>query len=232
MDEFLEMNVCIIPARGGSKRIPRKNIRTFCGKPIIGWSIERARESGVFDRLVVSTDDSEIAEIARDFGAETPFLRPPELANDHIGVRECIRHGIQELGLGNGNACVVYATAPLLLPSDISEGLRLLQVRRLNFVIGAARYPHPIQRAFRQTEEGNLEMFFPHEFESRSQDLPPAFHDAGQFCWGTVKAWKSDAAVFGKDAGLVVIDDRRVVDIDDELDWDLAELRLRILNDE
>jgi len=220
------MNVAVIPARGGSKRIPRKNIREFAGKPIIAYSIDCALGSGLFERVIVSTDDEAIARVARHFGAEVPFKRPPELSNDHVGLTDVIAHAteyLQNQGAMLGAVCCVYATAPFIRQEDLKEGLTVLEAGEWHYVFSATTYAYPIFRSFRQDPAGGLEMFFPEHFKSRSQDLPEALHDAGQFCWGRPHAWVSRARVFDKFSGVVQIPRWLVQDIDTDEDWARAE---------
>jgi N-acylneuraminate cytidylyltransferase len=218
--------LAVIPARGGSKRIPRKNIRPFAGKPMIGYSIESARRSGVFDRIVVSTDDAEISDVARQFGAEVPFLRPTALADDHTGTTEVIAHAVEWFS-ARGDAiselCCIYPTAPFIHSEDLEEGLRLMRTGRWRYVFAATRFAAPVYRAFRRTGDGGLEMLFPENFATRSQDLPEVLHDAGQFYWGRPGAWLSRARVFDRESTVVSIPRWRVQDIDTEEDWKYAE---------
>ena len=223
------MTLCVIPARGGSKRIPRKNIRPFLGKPMIAWPIEAALESGLFDHVIVSTDDEEIAAAARAAGAEVPFMRPPELADDYTGTAGVIAHAIRKTtgeGAPDEEVCCLYATAPFVTASDLREGLHLLRKSGKDYVFTACAFPAPIQRALRLTDEG-VEMFHPEHENTRSQDLEPAFHDAGQFYWGRARAWLEDIPVFSRAARALVLPAWRVQDIDTEEDWIRAELMMR-----
>ena len=220
------MIVAVIPARGGSKRIPRKNIRPFAGKPIIGYSIESARRSGVFDRILVSTDDSEISAVAREFGAEVPFVRPAALADDHTGTTDVIAHATEWLnarGDSVSEVCCIYPTAPFVSSEDLKEGLHLLRTGGWRYVFAATRFAAPVYRAFRRTREGGLEMLFPENFTARSQDLPEVLHDAGQFYWGRSEAWLNRERVFDVHSTVVSIPSWRVQDIDTEEDWVYAE---------
>ncbi len=219
------MRIALIPARGGSKRIPRKNIRTFAGRPMISHSIAAAAKSGLFDRIVVSTDDGEIAGVARSFGAEVPFIRPRELADDHAGTASVVSHAIQVLGCENLTAvCCIYATAPFLRDDDLKRGLELLESGPWQYVFAATSFAASIYRSFRQIESGGLEMLFPEYYSTRSQDLPEALHDAGQFYWGRPEAWLSSAKVFDHRSTVVLLPRWRVHDIDSEEDWKRAEL--------
>jgi pseudaminic acid cytidylyltransferase len=216
--------VAVIPARGGSKRIPRKNIRPFHGRPMLAWPIAAAKASGLFDRIVVSTEDEEIAEAARAWGAETPFRRPAELAGDHVATLPVIRHAIEALGGGIDYACCIYPTAPLLEPACLREGFAALAARPDKaFALGVTSFPFPVQRAVRINAEGALEALYPQYRETRSQDLEPAFHDAGQFCWGRASAWTAGEAVFSDRTLPVVLPRRLVQDIDTPEDWEIAE---------
>lgn len=219
------MKIAIIPARGGSKRIPRKNIRPFCGKPVIAWSIESAKRSGCFDRVIVSTDDKQIADVARHFGAEVPFTRPDELSDDHAGTAAVIRHAVAWLAsdIALEAVCCIYATAPFATPADLARGLQLLQEHGCAYVFSATRYPHPIQRALTISADGSARMLHPEYAGTRSQDLPEAFHDAGQFYWGTADAWLAEQPIFGAASIPLLLPSYRVQDIDTNDDWIRAE---------
>ncbi len=220
------MKIAIIPARGGSKRIPRKNIKDFFGKPMIAWSIEAALKSNCFDRVIVSTDDQEIAEIAKNYGAEVPFIRPAELSGDHAGTTPVIKQAIQWLTdnlQAPRLACCIYATAPFVSAYDIKRGLDQLEQTNASYAFTVTSYAFPIQRAIRITEVNNVEMFSPEHFQTRSQDLEEAYHDAGQFYWGKVDAWMSEKVIFGSESTPVILPRHRVQDIDTLEDWDRAE---------
>ena len=187
------MKICLIPARGGSKRIPRKNIRSFCGKPMIAWSIAAARASGCFDQVLVSTDEEEIADVARDHFAVVPFLRPAHLADDHADTKDVMAHvlgWIENQGMQCDALCCLYATAPFVQAEDLQRSLQLLNDSRPETVVFAATsFPFPIQRAIHLDADGYSAMFQPECFGSRSQDLVEAYHDAGQFYWATPQTW-------------------------------------------
>jgi N-acylneuraminate cytidylyltransferase len=218
--------VAVIPARGGSKRIPRKNIKEFCGKPMIAWSIEAALESDCFDRVLVTTDDEEIAQVARRFGAEVPFIRPKELSDDYVGTLPVVTHAIETLE-ENGDkilsVCCLYATAPFVTPCDIVRGLDVLKSSGSEYAIAVTSYPFPIQRALRISKHHRIGMLDPSAFTARSQDLEEAFHDAGQFYWGTRSAWLSGVPSFLADTAPIVLPRYRVQDIDMPEDWCRAE---------
>lgn len=219
------MRIAIIPARGGSKRVPRKNIRPFAGKPMIAYAIDAARSCGLFDHIVVSTDDDEIGEIARDRGAETPFRRPAELADDHTPTVPVIAHALQacEALLGQVDlACCIYPGVPFIEPGDLVQGLEVLRSGGAAYAFPIAAYPSPIQRALRRDADGTTRPFHPEYSGIRTQDLEPAFHDAGQFYWGTRDAWLAGIGIH-TNAKTFVIPEWRVVDIDTPGDWDRAE---------
>jgi pseudaminic acid cytidylyltransferase len=224
------VNIAIIPARGGSKRIPRKNIKEFCGKPMIAWSIETAIESGCFHRILVSTDDQEIAEVAKAYGAEVPFMRPPELSGDYIGTIPVISHAIQwqaSHGTPATQVCCLYATAPFVKAQDLHRGLELLQNNGADFAFSVTSFAFPIQRAVRITSEQRVEMFQPEHLNTRSQDLEEAWHDAGQFYWGLAAAWLDQKPFFAHQAMPVRIPRHLVQDIDTPEDWTRAEWMYR-----
>jgi pseudaminic acid cytidylyltransferase len=230
------MKIAIIPARGGSKRIPRKNLKAFCGKPIIGYSIDAARSSGVFDHVIVSTDDAEIAAVARDLGAETPFMRPRELADDHTTTVPVIRHAVQWVGEHLGpvtHACCIYATAPFVQAASLRAAHdRLVAQNVTGYVFSATTFPFPIQRAFKVShDDGHVEMFWPENYNARSQDLPEAYQDAGQFYWGTAEAYLGNKIFFSTDSLAQVLPRYLVQDIDTPEDWKRAELMYQVLRD-
>lgn len=216
------MRVAVIPARGGSKRIPRKNIREFCGRPMMAWSIAAAQASQLFDRIIVSTDDDEIAAVAAQWGAEVPFRRPAALSDDHTGTGAVVAHAAHWLLAQPGAldaVCCIYATAPFIQVDDLRRGADALAGGTWSYVMTATTFPAPVFRAFRQRQDGGLEMFFPEHAATRSQDLPVALHDAGQFYWGKVAAWTSARPIFDRHTLPLIIPRWRVQDIDDEDDW-------------
>ena len=226
------MSIAIIPARGGSKRIPRKNIKPFYGKPMIAWAIEAAKKSGLFDRIVVTTDDYEIASIAKEWGAEVPFLRPVDLADDHTPTVPVIAQAITALaekGIFSDLVCCIYPCAPFLQASDLLAGLELLHESGADFAYSIAEYAHPVQRALLRANDGKMQFLSPDYEITRTQDLPKVFHDAGQFYWGRVEAWLAEKRMHSEGAGLV-IPHWRVVDIDVDEDWKRGELLFQILD--
>lgn len=226
------MKIAVIPARGGSKRIPRKNIKDFCGKPMIVWSIEAAKASKLFDRIIVSTDDAEVAEMAKQWGAEAPFMRPAELSDDYAGTTEVIAHATQwalTQGFDVDAVCCIYATAPFIQVEDIKRGWQALNSGDWAYAFTVTDFAAPIFRSFKQTVDGGIEMFFPEHFSTRSQDLPIALHDAGQFYWGRTSAWIEGKRIFDRHSIPIVIPRWRVQDIDTQDDWIRAELIFGIL---
>lgn len=226
------MKLAVIPARGGSKRIPRKNIKPFCGKPIIAWSIDAASRSNCFDTVIVSTDDAEIAEVARHYGAVVPFLRPRALADDHVGTIPVVQHAIEwhvEHAQTPDLVCCIYATAPFITATDVRRGLSTLEETGSDYAFSVTSYAFPIQRAIRITEDGRSEMFYREHFNTRSQDLEEAYHDAGQFYWGRSSAWKAGTPMFSRAASLVRLPRYRVQDIDTPEDWERAEWMFKAL---
>jgi pseudaminic acid cytidylyltransferase len=229
------MKIAVIPARSGSKRIPRKNIRDFCGKPMIAWPLEVAKASSLFDHVIVSTEDEEIAKVAQAWGAETTFVRPAELANDHAGTTEVIAHATRwalDQGWSLSAVCCIYATAPFMRVEDLKRGLEALESGNWAYAFSATEYASPIFRAFKQHTEGGVEMFFPDQFEKRSQDLPVALHDAGQFYWGRPNAWLGLKRLFDRHSIPILIPRWRVQDIDSEDDWKRAEIMFQVLKKE
>ncbi|MHA7819023.1 MAG: pseudaminic acid cytidylyltransferase [Erythrobacter sp.] len=226
------MNIAIIPARGGSKRITRKNIRPFAGKPMIGYAIEAALACEVIERVVVSTDDEEIAKLARQFGAETPFERPSDLADDHTPTVPVIAHAIEacrEEGWPVNNVCCIYPGVPFIRTEDLAAALTMLeQLDREGYTFPVAEFPSPIQRALKCGADGSLAPFDPTKVETRTQDLEPAYYDAGQFYWGTAETWVAGLDIHSN-GHAIVLPSWRVADIDTPEDWERAELLHRAL---
>jgi pseudaminic acid cytidylyltransferase len=223
------MRLAVIPARGGSKRIPRKNIKAFAGRPMIAYAIAAARDSGVFDHIVVSTDDDEIADVAVREGAEVPFRRAPALADDHAGTVPVIADAIvrcRELGWNAEHVCCIYPGVPLLDSADLRAALALLDDGVASYAFTVSPFPAAVQRALRRSPEGTMSPFFPQYVETRSQDLEAGYYDAGQFYWGTADAWLGGRSPHSDGRGLV-IPAWRAVDIDTPEDWERAELFFR-----
>lgn len=224
------MNLCIIPARGGSKRIPRKNIKDFCGLPLIAYSIKNAQISGVFDKIIVSTDDERIAKIAENFGAIVPFIRPKNLSDDYSDTSSVINHAVEFLekkGEFYDFVCTIYATAPLLSPNFIKLGLENLKNSDAKYAFSVTSMPFPIWRTFR-IKNDRCEMFFPENFAKRSQDLEEAYQDAGQFYWQSQKCEKT-GIFFSQISIPIVLPRFQVCDIDTLEDWQMAEIMYKNL---
>jgi N-acylneuraminate cytidylyltransferase len=220
------MNIAVIPARGGSKRIPRKNIKLFHDKPVIAYSIEAAQKSGCFDKIIVSTDDQEIAEVAKEYGAEVPFLRPKAISDDFASTMDVMHHALlwcegQEMEIEF--LCCLYATAPFVTPSDLLRGYQQLEEETVEYAFSAATYSFPIQRALKVGKEGAVSMFNPKNESVRSQDLEEAYHDAGQFYWGRRNAFYEKKSIFSPHSRIVLLPRKRVQDIDTIEDWNFAE---------
>jgi len=228
------MSLCIIPARGGSKRIPRKNIKPFHGRPMIAWSIQAALESKSFDHVIVSTDDAEIAETARREGAEVPFMRPTDLSDDHTATVPVIAHVMAEVEKLWGDqpyVCCLYATAPFVQADDIRAARDLLDKTGADYAFPVTSFSFPIQRGVRLRYDGRIEMFQPEHALTRSQDLEEAYHDVGQFYWGRRSAWLAGTPIIGPGAAPLVIPRHRAQDIDTPEDWDNAELLFTAFQD-
>ena len=224
--------VAIIPARGGSKRIPNKNIKLFAGQPIISYSIRVAQETGLFDRIIVSTDSLEIAATAREYGAHVPFLRPAELANDFVGTARVVCHAIEWLAQ-DGNQpefiCCIYATAPFIQASYLKQGYDKLVSSDVTSVFSVTTYPYPIYRSLKITENDHIKMIWPEYENIRSQDLSEAYHDAGQFYWVNTNKFMKEKALFAKDSLPVILPRYLVQDIDTPEDWETAEKMYSVL---
>jgi len=227
------MNLAVIPARGGSQRIPGKNSRDFCGKPVIAYSIAAALQSGVFERVMVSTDDDGIARVAREHGAEVPFMRPASLSDNLTGTADVVRHALQwhlEQGVEVEYACCIYATAPMLEAAVLADAYRQLRESGKHYAFSVTSYEFPVRRALRITAAGGIEPVFPDAIDMRSQDLEEVWHDAGQFYWGRAQAYIDRVTVFSEAALPIVLPRYRVQDIDTDEDWRRAELMYRALH--
>jgi len=226
------MNLAVIPARGGSKRIPRKNIKSFAGKPMIAYAIEAALASGLFSRVIVTTDDDEIASLAKKYGAEAPFVRPSDLADDHTPTVPVIAHAIgacEALGWQVSAACCIYPGVPFIQIADLRDAWNLLLQSRAGYSFPVSEFPSAIQRALKRNDEGSIQPFFPEYELVRTQDLEVAYHDAGQFYWGWRDSWFEFSRIHSHGVGLP-IPNWRVVDIDTNDDWTRAELFHKAIN--
>ncbi len=223
--------VAIIPARGGSKRIPGKNLREFCGRPIIAYAIGAALDSGLFARVTVSTDSEDIARVARAEGAEVPYLRPAALADDHATTSAVLLHALQELGDARPEfACCLYPTAAFVGPAELAGGYKLLRQTGARTVMTATGFASSIRRALRESADGRLEMIWPEYRDARSNDLDEALHDAGQFYWVRVGAFLDQPVLIGDDVRAFRLERRMVCDIDTEEDWEWAEIAYQVLS--
>jgi pseudaminic acid cytidylyltransferase len=219
--------VAIIPARGGSKRIPEKNIRVFAGKPIISYSIEAAKTSALFDRIIVSTDSDNIARIAVSHGAETPFRRPTDLSDDFTPTAPVILHALEWLAQNGAMPtyfCCLYATAPFLTAHYLKQGLRILKEFNCTVCFAVTSFPFPIERALKIDKSGEIRMVWPEHENARSNDLPERYHDAGQFYWGDTVKFLKEKRLYASHCRPVVLPRHLVVDIDTPEDWRLAEM--------
>lgn len=227
-------SVAIITARCGSKRIPKKNIRDFLGKPIIAYAIECALDSMLFDEVMVSTDCLEIAEIAEHYGAQVPFLRSEDNANDFAGTVDVILEVLEEYksrGIKIEKGCCIYPTNPLLRTKTLSDAYELFEKRKFDVVFPILQYSYPIQRSLVKVDDELVKMNWPENYSVRSQDLEPSFHDAGQFYWFRSSALMASGKLFTANSGSILLSEMEAQDIDNESDWRLAELKFRMLND-
>jgi pseudaminic acid cytidylyltransferase len=215
------VRLAVIPARGGSKRIPRKNIKLFAGRPMLAWAIDNAQQSGCFDAIAVSTEDAEIAAVALACGASV-IQRPAELADDTASTAQVMSHAI-EASTGAEFVCCLYATTPLLEPQDLQSGLELLQTSGADYVMAAAPLPAPAQQAFAFQDDGRVRILWHEHMQKRTQDLPPTYYDAGQFYWARAATWLAGKPIFGYHTRAVLLPARRAIDIDTLEDWEHAE---------
>jgi len=226
--------LAIIPARGGSKRIPKKNIKDFCGKPMISWPLDILKESSLVDEIIVSTDSEEVASVVKTLGAKVPFTRPTELADDFTGTAAVIKHAIEWYLANIGSVdyvLTVYPTAVFLSNKDVEDAFNILQSTDGEIVFSGTEYPFPIQRAVYLDDQQRVTMFQPEHYSSRSQDLVKAYHDAGQFYFSKLSAVLNDVSAFSKASRMLVLPRHRVVDIDTMEDFKLAERLFKISKD-
>lgn len=228
------MRIAMIPARGGSKRIAHKNIKDFCGQPIINYSIKAALESGLFDHVICSTDSQDIAEVAKAAGAEIPFMRPANIADDYATTMDVIAHSLkyyEDMGQAVESLCCIYATAPFVTADDLRKGYDIYSQTGAQFVFSATSYAFPVQRAFYLDDEGKPHAFSPGDLNRRSQDLTEAFHDAGQFYWCRPEAVMAGLPIFAPHSRPVLMPRKRVQDIDTPEDWEFAQALYKIQNE-
>ena len=226
------MRIAVIPARASSKRIPGKNIRKFLGKPMISHSISTALKSKLFDEVLVSTDSPEVADIAREHGALTPFLRPSKISDDYSGIDRVMAHAVQWMIDKKWRieaTCCIYATAPFLKTEDLNIGLKLFKSGDWDYSCGVLEYAHPIQRALSKKKHGNISLIQKEHYYTRTQDLEIAYHDAGQYYWGKPDAWLNQRPIFMSETIAQVMPSWRVNDIDTEEDWRRSELIAHIV---
>lgn len=223
-------NIAIIPARGGSKRIPRKNIKSFMGKPIIAYSIEAALQSGLFEEVMVSTDDDEIAGIARECGAKVPFMRSAETSNDYAGTADVILEVLEMyemLGRKFDTVCCIYPTAPFVTPDRLTEAYSKL-TKGIDSVFTCVAYSYPVQRSLHIVDE-RISLVYPEYATSRSQDLEPFYHDAGQFYVIRTTAFNQEKTFWGQNTVGLILSELEVQDLDTLTDWTLAEMKYKLL---
>ena len=225
------MRIAIITARGGSKRIPRKNIKLFCGKPVIQYSIEAAIESEVFDKVMVSTDDFEIAEISKKYGAEVPFMRSNKTADDYATTADVLFEVLSEYekrGYTVEQFCCIYPTAPFITAEKLRKGMDLLRQNQVDSVVPVVKYSFPPQRSF-VVKEGILRMTSPEFVNTRSQDLEAVYHDCGQFYCVNTESFKKQKKVYMEKSLPFIFPETEVQDIDDETDWKIAEMKYELM---
>ena len=225
------MNLAVIPARGGSTRIAKKNIKDFLGKPIISYSIEAAIKSGIFDRIIVSTDSEEIAKIARQAGAETPFTRPDQLSKNSVNIADVIKHAIlwlKDKGQEYTHTCCILSTAPFLQSKYLAEGFGLISEQDIDSVVSITKFPFPVFRAFKKDADGRLRFIWPEYELAHSNNLPESYHDAAQFYWVNVEKFLVSNSIMGKKVLPVLLPEYLVVDIDTPEDWDRAEIMYEV----
>lgn len=223
------MKIAIIPARGGSKRIPGKNIKEFCRKPLISYSIETAIESNLFDDIIVSTDSKKIASIAKKYGASVHSYRPDHLSDDYVTTGSVMAYEVKLIDKDISAICCIYATAPFIKKNDLIESLRIFENNNWDYVFSAAEFNYPVQRGFKKLELGGVKMINSKHYNSRSQDLPNIYHDAGQFYWGTREAWENTKKIFTSNSTIYQLPTWRVQDIDTLDDWKRAELLFKAI---
>ena len=232
LQSIMSKSIAIIPARGGSKRIPRKNIKDFLGKPIIAYSIEAALKSGLFDEVMVSTDSEEIANIAKQYEASVPFFRSKKTSDDYATLVDVIEEIIlryEQQGVYFDTICCILPTAPFITSLRLIEGFNLLEENKYDSITPVIQYSYPIQRALQIDENNRLSMIYPENMCKRSQDLVPVYHDSGQFYWGRIESFMNERTFFMKNGGAIIISENEGQDIDTMEDWQLAEMKYELL---
>ncbi len=227
------MNIAIIPARAGSKRIKNKNIKLFCGKPIIYYSIIAARKSNIFNHIIVSTDSPKIKKISEKYGADVPFIRPKNLSDDFTSTMDVVKHSIKEISYNtkNLNICCIYPTAPLIKKDDLIKSYKNFQSNKCKFIFSASKFSYPTQRGFYLSKKNFIKMVNKKNYSKRSQDLKATYHDAGQFYWGSYKSWLNEKLIFTNKSSIYLLPRLRVQDIDNIEDWKIAEKLYKLTND-
>jgi pseudaminic acid cytidylyltransferase len=223
-------NLCIIPARGGSKRIPRKNIKEFLGKPIISYAIENAIGSNIFDRVIVSTDDQEISEISKKYGAEVPFLRSRKNSDDYASTIDVVLETLNQISTKYETVCCLYPTTPLLNKQVLFEAYKRLISGSVSAVFPVLKYSFPIQRSLSLNEDKTCYMNWPENLNKRSQDLDPVYHDAGQFYFCKVKELYVHGTLYPPKSSCIILDEIEAQDIDNISDWKIAEMKFQLKN--
>ena len=227
------MIIAIIPARGGSKRIPKKNIKDFLGKPIISYSITAALKSKLFDEIMASTDDMQIAEISKSLGAKVPFMRSKENSNDYAGTSDVILEVLDKYK-ENGNifdyCCCIYPTAPFITPEKLKKSFELFKLKEYDSLFPVVKYSYPIQRSYKFLND-KISMVWPENYSKRSQDLEQIYHDAGQFYWLKLEEFIKKKQIYTDNTGTIILSELEVQDIDSEEDWKLAEMKFKLLKE-
>lgn len=227
------MNLCVIPARGGSKRIPRKNIKDFLGKPVIAYAIQAAFDSRLFDEIMVSTDDEEIAEVARKYGATIPFFRSSETSNDFAGTAEVLTEVINNYKKINkffSKICCIYPVSPLIRAASLKEAYDLLEQNQLDNSFPVCQFSNSIWRALNVDDEKKVTMIWPENKNKRTQDLTTSYYDAGQFYWLDTDKFMETGEFFTDATGSIILDELHSQDIDTLMDWKLAEIKYKMIN--
>lgn len=228
----MSSTLAIITARGGSKRIPRKNIRPFRGRPMLAWAVEAALSADIFDTVMVSTDDQEIAELAISFGAQVPFMRSSENADDFSTTSDVLSEVLARysaLGTHFDHSCCIYPTAPFIQSTDLIDGYQMMLSGEFDVVMPVAEFSYPIWRSLNRDDNKRVALNFPENLNKRSQDLPPSYHDAGQWYWFRTQEFLNSGTLLGENTGSVVLRAMQVQDIDTDEDWALAEVKHKTL---